>query len=165
MLVRLGLLLLLPLIGAYASATLRPIPRDFLARSASAPAPQTTAPTPAMETARPTLPSGVDGLRAHFENGSAMFIDARTRAEFEAGHLSGALHLPFEAFLSGRPDMLDFLMEDFPIIIYCGGGDCDASHQVERMLRSYGYEKVSVFEPGWPLILESGLPVVEGSGM
>lgn len=99
-----------------------------------------------------------------FDQG-AFFIDARTRAAFTSGHVAGAVHLPFEAFhASAPPAVLDFLPRDQSLVIYCDGGDCDASHNVRRMLRTHGYTDLRVFEPGWPGIEDAGLPIVEGEG-
>lgn len=98
----------------------------------------------------------------HYNDGTALFVDARLRRDFEEGHVSGAFHLPFEAFLRGRPDVLDILPEDFLLIIYCEGGDCDSSHRVEQMLRQFGYTELHVFRPGYPALVEAGIPTADG---
>ena len=101
-----------------------------------------------------------------FESGAAFFIDARTRRDYLAGHLEGSIHLPFEVFLSaGRPPVLDMLPSDLHLVIYCDGGDCDASHKVAEMLGSFGYTHLEIFDPGWPALRDSGLPLSEGEGM
>lgn len=98
----------------------------------------------------------------HYEQGTALFVDARLRRDFETEHVAGAFHLPFEAFLRGRPDVLDVLPEDFLLIIYCEGGDCDSSMRVERMLRQFGYGELHIFKPGYPALVEAGVPTDSG---
>jgi rhodanese-related sulfurtransferase len=155
---RIAVLLLVPAAIALADSFIRPIPPDLLARSATTrPAGSAPASSRSVDTS-----AAVEALVAAYNDGSALFVDARPAAEFRAAHLAGAFHLPFEAFLAGRPAVLDFLPTDFPLIVYCGGGDCDASHQVERMLRTFGYQQVEIFEPGWPAILAAGLPTMAG---
>jgi rhodanese-related sulfurtransferase len=95
-------------------------------------------------------------VRGHFEGVTAMFLDARLEADYIEGHIPGAYHLPFEAFFSGRPPILDFMPEDELYIIYCEGGNCDSSHKVGEMLSDYGYTKVKIFQSGYPAWLDQG---------
>lgn len=89
-------------------------------------------------------------------NGEAAIVDARLAEEFAEGRIPYAYNLPFGDFLGGRPAVLDELDPAQLTIIYCGGGDCDASHKVERMLIEYGFTNVVVYLPGWPGWLEYG---------
>ncbi len=45
-------------------------------------------------------------------------VDVRTEAEYEAGHVAGASHVPFEE-LAGRSAELD---RSRPLVLYCRGG-------------------------------------------
>jgi rhodanese-related sulfurtransferase len=101
-------------------------------------------------------------LQAFYDSGAGFFLDARPIAQFRAGHIPGAFHVDVDAFRQGRPPALDFLPTDTSIVIYCGGGDCDASHMVERMMRSHGYTELLIFEEGFPSWVAAGLPVEEG---
>jgi rhodanese-related sulfurtransferase len=53
----------------------------------------------------------------------AVVLDVREPAEFEEGHLAGAIHVP----LGGLPRRLDSLPADRLIVAYCGGGDRSAT--------------------------------------
>ncbi len=97
-----------------------------------------------------------------YEEGTALFVDTRLRRDYEQGHVAGAFHLPFEAFLRGRPDLLDILPEDWLLILYCEGGDCDSSMRVERMLRQAGYTELHLFRPGYGALVEAGVPTSTG---
>lgn len=93
----------------------------------------------------------------------AVAIDARTAEKFRESRVPGAIHLPFEAFTKGRPEALDFLPDDgTQMIIYCDGGDCDASHKVQTMLAQYGLTSTIVFEAGFPGWQQAGLEVESG---
>lgn len=150
-----AVLLVVPVLFAVGHSMVRPLPESFGKPSERKPAAERTIEEHEQDIAH---------LIEVFESGAALFIDARTRREYRGGHLMGAVHLPFEAFLSGRPPVLDMLPPEVPYMIYCGGGDCDASHNVREMLETFGYFEIEIFEPGWPAILDSGLPIVEGEG-
>jgi rhodanese-related sulfurtransferase len=99
---------------------------------------------------------------AHYDNGTAVFADARPLEIFKDGHIAGAYHLDVELFRQGRPDVLDLLPTDMPIIVYCGGGECDASKIVKRLLNSHGFADVLIFEEGYPAWQAAGYPVETG---
>lgn len=95
----------------------------------------------------------------------AMFIDARDRAEFEAGHIDGAFWLPAKLFYesNGRPEALNFVGDTNTIlVIYCGGGKCDASHNTARLLQEVGYKRTHVLTDGYPAWVEKGLATNTG---
>lgn len=47
-------------------------------------------------------------------------IDVRSRAEYEQGHVPGAIHMPFASLLFGRAPVP--LAKDRPVVAYCGHG-------------------------------------------
>ncbi len=105
----------------------------------------------------------VKDAAALLETSGAAFIDARDLEQYETSHISGAFLLPFSEFLSGDvPEVVDFLPRDLPIIVYCEGGDCHASHQVAEMLVDYGFNDLRVLADGWPAWEEGGYPLEEG---
>ncbi|MEM1071495.1 MAG: rhodanese-like domain-containing protein [Planctomycetota bacterium] len=101
--------------------------------------------------------------RLLFENGLADFVDARIASEFEAGHIEGAYHITPAMLASGSPAAIDFLRTDTPIVIYCGGGDCDDSKLVaERLQRLFFFEQTHIMTDGFPAWAEADLPVGTG---
>ena len=112
----------------------------------------------------PTETEDLGWAVARFNEGAA-FIDARPHAQYLESHIQNAWSLPFEALLKGRPEVLDFIDPNGLAIIYCGGGDCDASHKVMEMLQSFGYQKLIVFKPGFPAWQQAGHPVDSGPGL
>ncbi len=122
----------------------------------------TTSTTPPGSTATPAAEiHDAAWLSAQIDAGAAV-VDARPREEFLAAHVPGAVSLPFAEFSTGRPQALDFLPTDSPIVIYCSGGDCDASHKVATMLGSFGFSQTVLFDPGFPAWEQAGLPVEKG---
>lgn len=77
------------------------------------------------------------------EAGRIVLVDARAKTAFEAEHIPGAVSLPanappeeFVAFAIKYP-------QTTPIVVYCGGTDCDLSHQLAEKLRAdMGYSDV-----------------------
>ncbi len=110
----------------------------------------------------PFRPIALEDARALFNNGRAIFVDARPREEYEAGHVAGAFWLPFEAFAAGRPRVLDLLSAEVPLVIYCEGGDCHVSTQVAEMLADYGFRDLRVLTDGWPAWKTAQLPEETG---
>ncbi|CAN5353234.1 hypothetical protein BH09SUM1_BH09SUM1_25120 [soil metagenome] len=104
----------------------------------------------------------VQALRERYDQGTANIIDARPIDQYREGHIPGAYHLDPAAFRAGRPELVDMLPTDLPIVIYCSGGDCDASHQVQKFLKSYGFTKLEVFDGGFPEWQSGDNPVETG---
>jgi rhodanese-related sulfurtransferase len=93
----------------------------------------------------------------------ATFLDARSREEFAAGHITGAHLAPLSAFRQGRPPaVLATLAKDAPIVVYCGGGDCEASEDVQLILQSAGHVQVFILHDGFPGWRAAGYPVQVG---
>lgn len=93
-----------------------------------------------------------------FNNG-VTFIDARDEGDFLAGHISNSINIPFDDF-DNHKQKLDQLSKDKPMVIYCGGTDCDLSHLLANLLFEKGYKQVYVFFGGWYDWLDAKYPVV-----
>jgi len=101
-------------------------------------------------------------VKRFFDAGAAMFIDARDPAEFEAGHIPGALRMA-QADAAADPDRVKTLpVRGRPIIVYCEGGECEASLEMARVLIEAGYRKVLVYMGGFPEWSGAGHPVERG---
>ncbi len=106
-------------------------------------------PTPAMVKLDEYTYIDFDTAKEKYNMGDAIFIDARTEEEFNAGHIPGALNLSFEDFSEGKPEILEFLPEDIELLIYCDTDECKSSEQVARLLKSYNYTNVKIVQSGW----------------
>jgi len=96
-----------------------------------------------------------------FQKGRALFIDAREADEYYPGHIVGAIHLPYQAFMDSL-SYLDTLPKDTLLIVYCDGEDCSASLELAGDLLLMGFTQVRSYFGGWQAWSEAGYPV-EGS--
>ncbi|MCC6545743.1 rhodanese-like domain-containing protein [Candidatus Sumerlaeota bacterium] len=130
-------------------------------QATGSPAVAANSPGPSVQ---PTTPAHTAQWFSDQLSAGAIAIDARPEEKFRESHIPGAIHLPFEAFTKGRPDAIDFLPDDgTTLIIYCDGGDCDASHKVQTMLAQFGLKDTIVFEDGFPGWQKAGLPIETGA--
>ncbi|MEM1330521.1 MAG: rhodanese-like domain-containing protein [Planctomycetota bacterium] len=104
----------------------------------------------------------VDQASRLYDTGMAVFFDARLQHEYEDGHIDGASFVPAEAFATGLPMAVEFAMPDQPVVIYCGGGECEASHNVAAVLQSLGYTRLHIMTEGYPAWVDMGLPTSSG---
>jgi rhodanese-related sulfurtransferase len=106
-----------------------------------------------------TFMINLEQSKALFDSGKAIFVDARDPAECDAGHIKGAINLPWEEFGMKYPEVSKALPMDSLLVTYCAGADCEMSVNLGRKLRSIGYKDVRVFEGGWQLWVKAGYPV------
>ncbi len=94
----------------------------------------------------------------------AQFVDARHRDEYESGHIADAYLLPADMFYNsnGKPDALNYIDTNTILVVYCGGGQCDASHNTARLLQEAGYKRTHVLTDGFPAWRDAGYPVGTG---
>ena len=92
-----------------------------------------------------------------WSGGSAFFLDARSPADYAAGHIAGALNLPVEEFDEYYPSIARVLAPDSVIVVYCDGLDCDLSHHLMVKLRELGCRHVRLIVNGWTVWHTAGL--------
>lgn len=82
------------------------------------------------------------------EQPSITVVDVRTRQEFEAGHIAGALNIPNEIIGTSKVEALPDL--DATILVYCRSGA--RSSQAARKLIALGYTNIIDFGGiiNWP---------------
>ncbi len=91
--------------------------------------------------------------------GEVLVIDVRPRAEYEAGHIEGALSVP----VAELPGALDSLPDDVGIVAYCRGPYCVFADEAVRMLTASGRAGFRL-EDGFPEWRRRGYPVAVGGG-
>lgn len=99
-----------------------------------------------------------DCILKHLRAKDAYIIDAREGHDFEEGHLVNALHIPSSDIYGNMEKVTNVIpmVPDSRIIVYCGGGECEASKNVAVVLRDFGYTNVWIYENGWDEIEASG---------
>lgn len=88
----------------------------------------------------------------------ALFVDARSAAAFQKGHIRGAVNLPDEAFDETIESFFNEVEPDRLIITYCEGAGCPLARQVAEKLTEMGYTMVYHLVDGWGQWKERGLP-------
>src|SRR5690606_34718868 len=98
-----------------------------------------------------------------FDSWLAVFVDARNAEEFIAGHVENAMHLPPESFRGAMPrKAVDYLLGQV-VVVYCGGGLCDASENVAKYLQQAQIPaEIYVFKDGYPAWAAAGFPTQTG---
>ena len=80
-------------------------------------------------------PVALDELRRLAREGAVTIVDVRPRAEFEAGHIPGALSLP----VAELPQRYHELPKGREVVAYCRGPYCMYSVDAVVLLREHGY--------------------------
>ena len=122
-------------------------------------------------TARLTAPEGdslvisLDQAKQLYDRESAIFVDARPRSQYENGHISGALSLPWQDATDTFTDLAAKLEEKQTLITYCDGENCALSHDLAIFLKDMAFADVRVLVNGWTVWQNAGLPAQrEGGG-
>lgn len=74
------------------------------------------------------------------EQEQALFLDVRPKDEYSAGHIEGAVNIPFDQL----NEHTDFLPPDRKIIVYCRGKMCTYADLATGILHDKGYEAYSL---------------------
>jgi len=108
------------------------------------------------------IKANLEQVKRFFDADAAVFADARDPDEFAEGHIARSINLPFDV-AAGDPAMLEQLETGGrPIVVYCGGGDCELSMNLAYDLFYAGHPHVLVYEGGYPEWEAAGFPVADG---
>lgn len=131
--------------------------------------------TPPSQGAAPSKPPAADprmitleSAKALFDkrDGSVIFIDARELHEFTPSHIQGAMHVPPGAFRGRIPKKVLDNLPYSTLVIYCGGGTCEASENVAAGLTATlgkNAGAIYIFHDGFPAWEKAGFPVESGA--
>jgi len=114
---------------------------SILTLSACAAPAAAATPTP---TATPAVYKKISAAdaKARMDSGDEIIIlDVRTKEEYDAGHIKGAILVPNETIIDEQPDLLPDL--DAEILVYCRSGNRSA--QAANKLLAIGYTNVVDF--------------------
>lgn len=76
------------------------------------------------------------------------FVDARRAEEFENGKIGNAINIFAEDYEQHIPEFIEWPREDL-IVVYCGGGQCELSHELAEIFFGFGFSKVYVYRGGY----------------
>lgn len=90
---------------------------------------------------------------------SHLIFDARPAADFKAGHLPGAVSLPYDRIQDEFQNVAVLLLGGQPILTYCSGLVCDESFLLTEFLRQQGHTNIVLYSGGYEEWTRAGLPV------
>ncbi len=93
--------------------------------------------------------------------GRGMILDARSPAEYEAGHIGGALNMYAvepESFVERIVD----IPRDTLLVIYCSNRHCPYGRDLAEFLGAFGFTNMLLYDDGWDGWAEARLPSVTG---
>jgi rhodanese-related sulfurtransferase/ABC-type phosphate/phosphonate transport system substrate-binding protein len=103
----------------------------------------------------------------------AVYVDTRSEAEFKAGHVPGALFVPYieksakEADFDASKDQFELAKlpadRNAPLVFACNGPECWKSFKASQAALKAGYTKVHWFRGGFPEWRAAGLPLDKDS--
>jgi|GEM_PF-6821595 len=123
--------------------------------------PDAAPPTPVVDSSDADLPDYYVSVARAFElwDEGMPFLDARTDAERVVGTVEGAFHLETKDFIGIRADQVLAQVDPaFPVVIFCAGGECDASENVAQRLIGRGYAEVYIMHEGFGAWEAAGHP-------
>ena len=92
----------------------------------------------------------------------ALFIDARTKLEFDTIHVKGAVNIPFAEFhnksIEERTEFMKKFNKEGIIVVYCIGGKCEVSIDLAYEIAKLGYNSVNIYRGGITEWKEKGYP-------
>ncbi|MDD5362661.1 MAG: rhodanese-like domain-containing protein [Ignavibacteria bacterium] len=109
-------------------------------------------------------PENIGGILAkQLYDRKALFIDARTKAEYDTVHVLGAINIPYAEFYQKTAAEKTEIMKKYGksgiIVVYCNGGKCEVSIDLAYEIAKIGYNNVSIYKGGIKEWEDSGNPV------
>lgn len=105
----------------------------------------------------------LDEAKAMNADPANLFVDARAKAEYDQGHIPGAIPLPSGEFDKYFAMYKSQIKKAKNLISYCHGAGCKLSEKTaEQLYKTHGFKNVTVFFGGWPQWTQNNLPVETG---
>lgn len=100
----------------------------------------------------------IDFAQHLFNEKLAVFVDARDAEDYSSGHIENAVNIPFD-YYEDYEESINDLDDTFTHVIYCSGEDCSLSMDLaDYFFNELAFEKVLIFEGGWPQWRAAELP-------
>jgi len=97
------------------------------------------------------------------EQNLVVFVDARSEQDYRAGHIPGAYSLDYFHAENYLPEIIPICQVAQVVVIYCNGGDCDASELTAQLLGSMvPKDRLVVYGGGMSEWLQQHQPVELG---
>ncbi len=96
----------------------------------------------------------VSGLAERLKQEEAILLDVRSAQEWEAGHVQGSIHVPYQRLREEVPD--EVRNTDKPLAVACSGGI--RSSMAASLLKRAGVKNVEH-------VADGGIPDLNGEGI
>jgi rhodanese-related sulfurtransferase len=97
-----------------------------------------------------------------FQQGQALFIDARPADEFAELHVSKAINITPDMEAAGLDEKVAGVAKEREIVVYCGQVSCDLALKVAEKLQALGFTRVVAYVGGFRAWDEAGYPADTG---
>ena len=91
---------------------------------------------------------GLETAKQWHEKG-VLFVDARQKRDFEAGHVKGAINIPVDANDTLRRNAVRDVSPGDPMVVYCQSVNCSFADIVAGKLRLDGFFNAAILPGGW----------------
>ena len=82
----------------------------------------------------------------------ALFVDARTKEEYDSVHVKGAVNFPYEEFKNKpyyqKQEVMKKYNKDGIIVVYCKGDKCEVSIDLAYEIARLGFNSVNIYKGG-----------------
>jgi rhodanese-related sulfurtransferase len=92
-----------------------------------------------------------------------LILDARTPAEFEAGHVPRAMNL-YALAPETWVEKIAGLPRDTLMVVYCSNPHCPFARTLAEFLGGFGFTNLLLYDDGWDGWSDAGLPVERPGG-
>ncbi|HNS91072.1 MAG TPA: rhodanese-like domain-containing protein [Deltaproteobacteria bacterium] len=100
----------------------------------------------------------IDDAFALLSKEQALFLDARDKEAFDAGHLPNSVNMTPDQAADRYEEVRTMLKAGKTVIAYCYDVDCPLGADLVRDLRDLGVGPVKVMPEGWTGWLDRGYP-------
>ncbi|NLB64849.1 MAG: rhodanese-like domain-containing protein [Lentisphaerae bacterium] len=104
----------------------------------------------------------LQGVRDAVADPATIVLDARALDEYLEAHLPGARPLPLLEVEQRLIEYVQLLTFETPILVYCGGADCDDALELAKRLRDYGFLHLTLYPGGLAEWVEYDGPTQSG---
>jgi len=108
------------------------------------------------------VPIELGAFERYVDAGAALILDARDPEEYREGHVPGALNLTYDQAATDPVALENLDTGGRPIIVYCGGGECEVSLRLAHELIGSGFTRVAVYLGGFPEWQAANRPIAKG---
>ena len=84
-----------------------------------------------------------------FDSAAAIFVDARSAEAYSAGHISGAVSIPFAKMDDYFEVIMALMDSEQELIVYCSNRQCDDALLLVSELKSMGCSKLLLYIDGF----------------